>query len=72
MSELEQQGVSIKSQVKQGFLNFYNYTNDKKTGVRYALIATDYVPTVDDATFMLVTCGAFINYVTKKLLPIKS
>lgn len=68
LTELEKQGIALHPQLKQGFSNLYNYTNDKKTGIRHALITTDYVPTADDAMFMLITCSAFINYVTKKLL----
>lgn len=69
--ELEKQGISIHPQLKQGFSNIYNYTNDKKTGIRHALITADYIPTADDAIFMLVICSAFINYVTKKVSTIK-
>ncbi len=66
LSKLEAKGVVINSQMKQGFENLYRYTNDKKTGIRHALMDDANAPTADEAIFMLVSCSAFINYLTKK------
>ena len=48
------------------FSERYGYTNDKTTGIRHALMDDTNAPTADEAIFMLVSCSAFINYLTKK------
>lgn len=47
----------------------YDYTNDKKTGIRHALMdeTAEYTPGAEEALYMLVTCSAFINYLNSKL-----
>jgi hypothetical protein len=56
--------------MEQGFKNLFRYTSDED-GVRHA--AKD-EPTVsfDEAKFMLVTCSAFVNYLTPKAEAIKN
>lgn len=65
LSALEKSGISIQSQLKDGLIKIYAYTNNKATGIRHALIEGDYCPTYDEAIFMLVSCSAFVNYLTK-------
>ena len=48
------------------FSERYGYTNDKTTGIRHALMDDTNAPTADEAKFMLVSCSAYINYITKK------
>jgi len=49
-----------------GALNkLYGYTSDED-GVRHAILDSDTVG-LEDAKFFLVTCSAFINFVTAKL-----
>lgn len=68
LKKLEQNGIIIPQMLKTAFEMLYAYTNDSKTGVRHALMdnSGNYIPSVDEATFMLVTCSAFINYLQKK------
>lgn len=71
LSKLESKGIVINSQMKKGFENLYHYTNDEKTGIRHSLMDDANTPTSDDAIFMLVSCSAFINYLTKKSITIE-
>lgn len=66
IAKLKNKGVAINSQMEEGFKNLYYYTNDKRTGIRHALMDDANVPTSDEAIYMLVACSAFINYLTKK------
>lgn len=68
LSNLEKMGISLQSQFKQSLQNLYNYTNDEATGIRHASMEPDgeYVPSQDEAYFMLVTCSAFVNYIRMK------
>lgn len=66
ISKLESKGIVINSQMKKGFENLYYYTNDGKTGIRHSLMDDANAPTNDEAIFMLVSCSAFVNYLTKK------
>lgn len=66
LSELDKKGITIQSTLKKGIEKLYHYTNDPNAGIRHALLEEGYSPTSEDAIFMLVTCSAFINYLTKK------
>lgn len=66
LKKLENNGVVINATMKEGFDKLYGYTNDKRTGIRHALMEGTNVPTSDEAIYMLVVCSAFINYLTKK------
>ena len=66
ITKLKNKGIAINPQMEGGFKNLYYYTNDKKTGIRHALMDDVNVPTSDEAIYMLVACSAFINYLTKK------
>jgi hypothetical protein len=64
--KLESKGIVLPPVLKKSFESLYGYTNDKSTGIRHALMDDTNAPTSDEATFMLVSCSAFINYLTKK------
>ena len=68
LSKLENNGIKIPKMLKEAFDKLYAYTNQKDTGIRHALMDDDgtYVPSSDEAMFMLVSCSAFINYLGKK------
>lgn len=66
ITKLKNKDIAINPQMEGGFKNLYYYTNDKKTGIRHALMDDVNVPTSDEAIYMLVACSAFINYLTKK------
>jgi hypothetical protein len=68
LNELEKTGVVIPKVMKLGFDRLYGYTNNKETGIRHALMDNDgsYIPSSDEAVFMLVSCSAFINYLYAK------
>ena len=55
--------------LEEGFNKFYVYTNDRDSGIRHALMDDEgtYVPSKDEAYFMLVSCSAFINYLRRKV-----
>ena len=69
LKKLEDNGIVIQSQLKSGIEKLYVYTNQPDTGIRHALMDTDgkYVPTKDEAYFMLVSCSVFINYLRMKV-----
>lgn len=61
--KLESSGVQLNAQFAMGLRNLYFYTNDKRTGIRHALMEDTYVPTEADAHYMLIICSAFVNYI---------
>lgn len=65
---LVKKGVVIPQLLKNAFNRLYDYTNDKDTGIRHALMdeSGEYRPTYAEALFMLVSCSAFINYLYAK------
>ncbi|MDT3368274.1 MAG: hypothetical protein LIR40_06460 [Bacteroidota bacterium] len=65
--KIEEAGVFVPIVLRDSFLKLYGYTNDKTTGIRHALMDDTNAPTADEAIFMLVSCSAFINYLTKKI-----
>ena len=69
LSSLESKGgIILPPQLKTAFGKLYDYTNQKDTGIRHALMESTntYVPQAEEALFMLVSCSAFINYLNKK------
>ena len=69
LNHLEKAGIAIPKSLQTAFEKLYAYTNQKETGIRHALMDKDgtYVPGGDEALFMLVSCSAFINYLSKKV-----
>ena len=68
LNVLKTKGVSIPEVLLTAFDKLYAYTNSQETGIRHALMDADaiYAPSAEEALFMLVTCSAFINYLTAK------
>lgn len=64
LKALEKNGIVIHNQLKSAFEKLYAYTNQEGTGVRHGLMEStgNYVPSYNEAYFMLVSCSAFINY----------
>lgn len=60
---LEQHGLTVNRQLKEGLNKFYNYTNDTSTGIRHEIIDAPNPPDFETAKFMLISCSAFINYI---------
>ena len=65
---LNQKGVKIPTFLKSGIDKLYIYTNDKRTGIRHAMMDDSELPTFEEAKFMLVLCSAFVNYIQGKRL----
>lgn len=68
LGKLEAKGIILNPLLKNAFEKLYYYTNDKRTGIRHAWMDESNPPSSDEAIFMIVTCSAFINYLTKKNL----
>ncbi len=66
LNELERRGIFFNGVFKSGLEKLYAYTCNPDSGIRHALLEDTNAPTGDEAIFMLVSCSAFINYITKK------
>ena len=68
LKKLEKVGIIIPNILKVAFDKLYAYTNQPTTGIRHALMDSEgtYIPKAEEALFMLVSCSAFINYLSKK------
>lgn len=68
LAEMEHNGLNLPASLKAAFLKLYGYTNSPDTGIRHPLMDVDgsYVPSADEAIYILVSCSAFINYLRKK------
>lgn len=73
LDKLEENGIILQRSLKDAFEKLYVYTNSKDSGIRHALMDPDgkYVPSKDEAYFMLVQCSAFINYLRMKMAKIE-
>lgn len=69
LNKLKESNIIIPPLLKTAFEKLYAYTNQQDTGIRHALMedSANYTPTADEALFMLVSCSAFINYLSKKV-----
>jgi len=56
--------IGLHGALKQAFNNLYGYTSDAE-GIRHALMDEPNLG-FEDAKFMLVSCSAFVNYLTSK------
>jgi uncharacterized protein with PIN domain len=56
--------VGLHAALEKAFISMYGYTNDAE-GIRHALMEEPTL-TFEDAKFMLVSCSAFVNYLTAK------
>lgn len=63
LKKLEDEGIEIHSALKSAFNSLYGYTSDAN-GIRHAGDIGGPASTFEEAKFMLVSCSAFINYLT--------
>lgn len=63
LKKLEAQGVVIHPSLKEAFNKLYGFTSDG-SGIRHAGQLDAPEATFEEAEFMLVTCSAFVNYLT--------
>jgi hypothetical protein len=63
LKKLEDSGIEIHSALKSAFNILYGYTSDAN-GIRHAGDIGGAASTFEEAKFMLVSCCAFINYLT--------
>ena len=63
LKHLEDSGVKIHSALKEAFNKLYGYTSDA-SGIRHAGELGGAESTFEEAKFMLVSCCAFVNYLT--------
>lgn len=62
LKKLEKHGIHIHEAMKSAFEKLYGYTSDEK-GIRHGGI-NFMGASSDDARYMLISCSAFINYLT--------
>ena len=63
LKRLETRGIITNSRFRESFEKLYAYTNSS-SGIRHAGQLDGPEATFEDAEFMLVTCSAFVNYLT--------
>lgn len=63
LKRLENKGVAIHPSLKSAFQKLFGYTSDAN-GIRHAGDIGGSTSTFEEAKFMLVSCSAFINYLT--------
>lgn len=63
IKRLEDNGLVIHSALKSAFSNLYGYTSDEG-GIRHSEGMFESDVTFEEAKFMLVSCSAFVNYLT--------
>jgi len=63
LKKLEENGVEIHPALKSAFSTLYGYASDAN-GIRHAGDIGGKASTFEEAKFMLVSCSAFINYLT--------
>lgn len=66
LAKLKAKGIVVPIMLEEAFKKLYHYTNDSTTGIRHGLMDDTNIPGTDEAIFMLISCSAFINYLTKK------
>lgn len=64
LKKLKENGVHIHQAMEKAFLSLYGYTSDED-GIRHGGIDFRNAPS-EDAKYMLISCSAFINYLTEK------
>ena len=63
LKKLEDNGVVIHNAMKSAFGSLYGFTNDAN-GIRHAGDIGGPSSTFEEAKYMLVSCSAFVNYLT--------
>jgi hypothetical protein len=64
LKKLEDSGIDLHPAIKQAWLKLYGYTSDAG-GIRHALSDVSSI-TRSDAKYMLVSCSAFISFLTEQ------
>lgn len=64
LKKLKDYGIHIHPAMESAFLSLYGYTSDED-GIRHGGIDFKSAPS-EDAKYMLVSCSAFVNYLTEK------
>lgn len=65
INELRKNGVEIHPSLEAAFKKLYGYTSDQG-GIRHAEGIEESHVSFSEAKFMLVTCSAFVNYLTEE------
>lgn len=68
---LENKGIALHLALKKGFSSIYGYTSDEG-GIRHAEGMFESNVTFEEAKYMLVSCCAFVNYLTAEMGKIKN
>jgi len=63
LKQLKDSGVKIHTALEEAFIKLYGYTCDA-SGVRHSGNLDGKDSTFEEAKFMLVSCCAFINYLS--------
>lgn len=63
IKQLKDKGLKIHPALERAFLSFYGYTSDEG-GIRHSEGMFESDVTFEEAKFMLVSCSAFVNYLT--------
>lgn len=64
LKHLDEKGVTIHRSMEEAFSKLYGFTNDAG-GIRHGKIDFTNAPS-EDALYMLISCSAFVNYLTAK------
>ena len=64
LKSIESKGITIHSAQKEAFSKLYGFTSDAG-GIRHGSIDFTNAPS-EDALYMLISCSAFVNYLTAK------
>jgi len=67
LNSLEQKGLKLHPALREGFIKFYGYAGDED-GIRHSIKNNKTTSKIEkeDAHFFLVSCSAFVNYLTVK------
>jgi len=64
--DIIEKSIGLHGALKRAFDSLYGYTSTAE-GIRHSLLEEKVSLSFDDAKFMLVSCSAFINYLTSKV-----
>ena len=68
---LENEGITLHPALKKAFSSIYGYTSDKG-GIRHAEGMFESNVTFEEAKYMLISCCAFVNFLTAEMGKIKN
>lgn len=60
--------IALHPRLREAFEQLYAYTNQPDTGIRHSLVdsTSKFLPSSEEALFMLVTCSAIVNFLKTK------